>query len=622
MAGDPDVEYLTKNGVPDLINDLVATLADKGVLERPDSVHDFCCEWLKSKRSEVALVDLEKVPTTPIEGQKTGTSGLRKKVAVFKQPHYLENWVQSLFRALAQTEPEFLGCTLVLGGDGRYWSEEAIQTIIKMAFANGVKTLIVGQNGLLATPAVSALIRKEKALGGIIMTASHNPGGPDDDWGIKYNRRNGEPAPENLTDIIYAETKSISSYVTKKMPPIDISKLASYNVAGGHKVHVVSSSEGYLELMKEIFDFDKLRKFCQRADFSFVLDCMNGVAGAAATALIDELECPKSVLMNNKPKPDFGGLHPDPNLKYAEALVDIMYGRAGRPPPDFGAAFDGDADRNMILGRHFFITPSDSVAIIAHYAQKCIPFFQANGIQGLARSMPTATSLDRVAAKLGVPIYEVPTGWKFFCNLMDADQCSICGEESFGTGSRHIREKDGLWAVLAWLSILEYCNPEGGPGKSVQDIAEDFWREYGRSLYCRYDYEGIEATTGQTNPAETMMAGLNALTVSGGLKGRTLGAYKVQEMDNFAYSDPVDGSVAAGQGIRILFTDGSRIIFRLSGTGSSGATIRLYMEKVQAPDVVDLSIASPEACKDLAKIALEVSNLVGLTGRDEPTVIT
>eukprot|EP01012_Entosiphon_sulcatum_P053650 TRINITY_DN7385_c0_g1_i1.p1 TRINITY_DN7385_c0_g1~~TRINITY_DN7385_c0_g1_i1.p1 ORF type:complete len:566 (+),score=109.97 TRINITY_DN7385_c0_g1_i1:1635-3332(+) len=561
------------------------------------------------------------VPTTPIAGQKTGTSGLRKKVTVFQQPNYLNNWLQALFTTLKETDDKFLGSTLVVGGDGRYWNSEAVQIIIKIAFANGVKKLIVAQNGLLATPGVSAVIRARKAFGGIIMTASHNPGGPHHDWGIKYNASNGEPAPEKLTDIIFKHTQTIAEYhILSELPNVDLSA-PGVQVFNDHEVEVISSSGIYLDLLRSIFDFDALKAFLNNPQFTFLLDAMWGAGGAAATALLEEFQLGdkgKHSLQHNVSKEDFGELHPDPNLTYAKHLVDVAFGSNA---PVFAAAFDGDADRNMILGDHFFVTPSDSVAIIAQYATKAIPYFKTHGIQGLARSMPTATALDRVAAKLGVSVYEVPTGWKFFCNLMDAGKVSICGEESFGTGSNHIREKDGLWAIIAWLSILQYRFATDGKIVSVRQIVEEHWREYGRSLYCRYDYESIAG-----EGPNTMMSHLNSIVENNGLKGKSYtsgsSTYVVAHSDNFTYNDPVDGSVAAKQGIRIIFEDSSRIIFRLSGTGSEGATVRLYIERVQAPKDVDPTLDSKDACTELAAIALEISRLAEFTGKAAPDVVT
>ncbi|GJP39907.1 hypothetical protein CLOM_g24231 [Closterium sp. NIES-68] len=552
------------------------------------------------------------VPTAPIEGQKTGTSGLRKKVKVFQEPHYLANWIQALFDSLPAEDVK--GSLLVLGGDGRYFNREAAQEIIKIAAGNGVGKILVGRDGIMSTPAVSAVIRKQKAYGGFIMSASHNPGGPKYDWGIKFNYSSGQPAPESITDKIYGNTLAIKEIKQAVIPDVDLATLGTTKF-GSFEVEVVDPVADYLALFKEVFDFDLLRALVARPDFSLKFDAMHAVTGAyAKPILVDALGAPESAIINGTPLEDFGGGHPDPNLTYAEELVKIMY---GQDAPDFGAASDGDGDRNMILGNHFFITPSDSVAIIAANAQAAIPYFAA-GPKGLARSMPTSAALDRVATGLNLPFFEVPTGWKFFGNLMDAGTLSICGEESFGTGSDHIREKDGLWAVLAWLSILAHRNkdvPVGGKLVSVGDVAREHWAKYGRNFFSRYDYEEC-ASEG----ANAMVAHLREI-LAAAKPGDKYGAYELALADDFEYVDPVDGSVASQQGIRFVFTDGSRIIFRLSGTGSAGATIRVYVEQYE-PDVARHGLDAQEALKPLIDIALSVSKLQEFTGRDKPTVIT
>jgi phosphoglucomutase len=551
------------------------------------------------------------VPTSPIEGQKTGTSGLRKKTKVFMGENYLANWIQALFNALGD---EAQGQTIGVGGDGRYFNKEAVQIILKLAAGNGVKKVLVGRDGIMATPAMSALIRRRALYGGLIMSASHNPAGPDEDWGIKFNYSAGEPAPEKITDKIYGFTQTISSLAVADIPDVDLSTpgLTSF---GDFQVEVVDFTADYFATLKEVFDFDALRAFLSRADFRFVFDAMHAVTGAyAAPLFVGELGAPASSLMNAVPLPDFGGGHPDPNLTYAKELVDIMFG-AGAPA--FGAASDGDGDRNMVLGDHFFVTPSDSVAVIAANAQAAIPYFAA-GLKGVACSMPTSGALDRVAAALGLPFYETPTGWKYFGNLMDAGRCSVCGEESFGTGADHVREKDGLWAVLAWLSILAHRNAGAAPGAplvSVRDVVMEHWARFGRNFYSRYDYEGVGS-----GEAEAMVAHLRAV-VGAAEKGQAFGRYTLDFADDFTYTDPIDGSVAAQQGIRFVFQDGSRIIFRLSGTGSAGATIRMYVEAFTA-DAAQFEADAQDVLKDIIATALETSKLKEFTGREKPTVIT
>lgn len=582
------------------------------------------------------------ISTTPFEGQKPGTSGLRKKTRAFLQPHYLENFVQSTFNALPSKELK--GSTLVVGGDGRYHNDVAVQIIIKMAKANGIGCIVTGTNALMATPALSAVVRGRKAYGGIILTASHNPGGIDEDFGIKYNVSNGGPAPSSVTNAIYEGTKTITEYfLDSNLPDVDLSTPATHSFDNDlFKVIVVDPTEEYTVLMKEVFDFEAIKVLLARSDFTFVYDALSGIGGPYAHRIFgQELGVPLSSLTNCTPLPDFGGHHPDPNLTYAPALVKLMgLQRDGTillnidvPVPSFGAAADGDADRNMVLGDRFFVTPSDSVAIIAANAT-CIPYFvQQGGLKALARSMPTSCALDRVAEKLGVRLFEVPTGWKFFGNLMDSkelfggeDYCPlICGEESFGTGASHIREKDGPWAVLCWLTILAHKNKDSAEGQlvTVRDIVVDHWKTYGRNVYCRYDYEGVTKES-----ALTMMARLTGMiemfNLSGG-KPVSIGDNCIlAQCDEFDYSDPVDGKVTSNQGWRFVLSDGSRFVFRLSGTGSAGATIRLYLERYIKADVEEnvLTMNVQDALGSIVQCALDFSCLSKFTGRDSPTVIT
>lgn len=552
------------------------------------------------------------VPTKPIEGQKTGTSGLRKKTTVFTSENYLANWVQSLFSSLGD---EVRGKTIGLGGDGRYFNKEAVQIILRLAAGNGLKRVVVGRDGITATPAMSAIIRRRGLYGGLIMSASHNPGGPKEDWGIKFNYSGGEPAPERITDKIFGFTQSIDELKVADLPEVDISR-EGLQTFGEFEVEVIDYTSDYLALLREVFDFDAIRALFKSDDFSFVFDGLHAVTGAYAKPLfVDALGAPESALHNCVPLEDFGGGHPDPNLTYAKELVKIMF---GADAPDVGAASDGDGDRNMVLGRHFFVTPSDSVAIIAAYAEQAIPYFK-DGLKGVARSMPTSGALDRVAEAKGLHFFETPTGWKFFGNLMDAGKCSICGEESFGTGADHVREKDGLWAVLAWLSIVAFKNQgreAGAPLISVRDIVHEHWRRYGRNFYSRYDYEGVES-----DKAEAVMKHLTETVIEGAAPGTKLGAYTLKSADNFTYTDPIDGSVAKNQGIRIVFDNNSRIIFRLSGTGSAGATIRMYIEEYSQDEAL-FDKDAQEVLAGIIKLALELSDLEKLTGRSKPTVIT
>ncbi|XVF54018.1 hypothetical protein PTKIN_Ptkin05aG0148000 [Pterospermum kingtungense] len=522
--------------------------------------------------------------------------------------------MQALFNSLPPED--YKNGVLALGGDGRYFNREAAQIIIKIAAGNGVGKILVGREGIMSTPAVSAVIRKRKASanGGFIMSASHNPGGPEYDWGIKFNYSSGQPAPESITDKIYGNTLSISEIKTAEIPDVDLSRLGVTKY-GNFSVEVIDPVSDYLELMESVFDFQLIRSLLSRSDFRFVFDAMHAVTGAYAKPIfVDKLEASLDSISNGVPLEDFGHGHPDPNLTYAKDLVNTMYSENG---PDFGAASDGDGDRNMILGKKFFVTPSDSVAIIAANAQEAIPYFRS-GTKGLARSMPTSGALDRVAEKLSLNFFEVPTGWKFFGNLMDAGKLSICGEESFGTGSDHIREKDGIWAVLAWLSIIAYRNKDKKPGEklaSVSDVVKEHWATYGRNFFSRYDYEECES-----EGANKMIEYLRDL-VSKSKEGEKYGNYVLKFADDFSYTDPVDGSVASKQGVRFVFMDGSRIIFRLSGTGSAGATIRIYIEQFE-PDVSKHDMDAQVALKPLIDLALSVSKLKDFTGREKPTVIT
>lgn len=581
------------------------------------------------------------VKTSPIKGQKPGTSGLRKKTKEFMSPNYLENFVQSAYDSIKESGTNVAEGSLLIGGDGRYYNPEAIQIIIKMAVANGVKRIWVGENGLMSTPAVSATIREKgpvwkKAYGAFILTASHNPGGPEEDFGIKYNCENGGPAPDELTDAIYDKTTSIKSYkICKDFPAIDLSKPGITTVAAEDgstevSVEVISTTASHVDLLKTIFDFNSIKNLLDRPDFSMVYDSMHGVNGPyTKEVFVNELGQPDEVCINAVPKDDFNGGHADPNLTYAKELVAIMgLNRKGevidtgdKTVPSFGAAADGDGDRNMILGSKFFVSPSDSLAVIAANANN-IPFFKAQGgLKAVARSMPTSGAVDRVAEDLNFDLFETPTGWKYFGNLMDSKVIYkgrdytpfICGEESFGTGSDHVREKDGIWAVLAWLQILADKNADASkPLVTVEDIVKAHWKKYGRNYYCRWDFEGVEKAKAEAM-MDKMRSEFNEYT------GKKIGAYEISCADDFAYTDPVDGSYAAGKGIRFLMADGSRIIFRLSGTAGSGATIRMYIEQYE-PEKID-AVAS-EALSGLVRIALDICAIKEFVGTEEPTVIT
>jgi phosphoglucomutase len=545
---------------------------------------------------------MKTVETTPFTDQRPGTSGLRKKTHVFMQPNYLENFVQAVFDSVRAETPEgFQAETLVVGGDGRYYNRTATQIILRMAAANGFGRVLVGRGGILSTPAVSAVIRRRNALGGLVLSASHNPGGLTEDFGIKYNIRNGGPAPETITERIYEQTLSIKQYVTIDHADIDLEREGSVRL-GEAEVVVIDPLADYTSVMEELFDFEALRSLFG-SGFRMQFDAMSAVTGPYARHILEErLGASAGTVVNGTPLEDFGGHHPDPNMVHAAELVAQMQ---GEDAPDLGAACDGDGDRNLILGRNFFVTPGDSLAVIAEYAQSSIPGYR-QGLAGLARSMPTSTAADRVAEELGITCYETPTGWKFFGNLMDAGLCTICGEESFGTGSSHLREKDGLWAVLCWLSILAATR------KPVSEVVRQHWRRFGRSYYQRHDYEGLEVEV-----ATRMIQDLRDKLPT--LPGMMLAGSPVAQADDFSYTDPVDGSKSERQGLRILLEDGSRIVYRLSGTGTAGATLRLYVERYRRDggDEDILEVLSP-----LTLAARELLEIRERCGSDEPTIIT
>ena len=543
-------------------------------------------------------MEINTIQTHPFDDQRPGTSGLRKTVKQFQTPHYLENFVQAIFDVV----PELEGGTLVVGGDGRFYNREAIQTIIRMAAANNIHRVMVGREGLLSTPAASAVIRKNKTQGGIILSASHNPGGPDGDFGIKFNAANGGPAPEQLTEAIYARTRELTEYRIAEHADIPLDEQGVIAL-GKTMVEVIDPIADYAELMERLFDFEAIANMF-KSGFRMRFDAMSAITGPYAIEIQERrLGAPAGTVINGEPLPDFGGGHPDPNLTYAKALVDELFGDNA---PDFGAASDGDGDRNMILGRHFFVTPSDSLALLAANAE-LVPGYQGR-LCGVARSMPTSGAADKVAERLGIECFETPTGWKFFGNLLDAGRIVLCGEESFGTGSDHVREKDGLGAVLYWLNIL------AARKESVADIVRAHWKTSGRNDYTRHDYEGIdlEAAKGLMAHVESQLAGLVGKELAGG---------KVAYADNFSYTDPVDNSVSKNQGLRIGFEDGSRIIYRLSGTGTVGATLRIYIEKYEA-DATKQDQDTQQALKPLIDLAAEIAELGKRTGRDKPSVIT
>ncbi|HWT60072.1 MAG TPA: alpha-D-glucose phosphate-specific phosphoglucomutase [Rhizobium sp.] len=539
------------------------------------------------------------VPTTPYLDQKPGTSGLRKKVPVFQQPNYAENFIQSIFDSLEG----YQGKCLVIGGDGRYYNREVIQKAIKMAAANGFGKVMVGKGGILSTPAASHIIRKYKAFGGIILSASHNPGGPTEDFGIKYNINNGGPAPEKITDAMYARSKTIDSYKIADFADVNLDRIGKDELPGGMILSVIDPVEDYAALMEELFDFGAIRNLISLG-FRIAFDGMSAVTGPYAKEIFENrLGAPLGSVRNFMPLPDFGGHHPDPNPVHCKELFDEMM---GDDAPDFGAASDGDGDRNLIIGRGIFVTPSDSLAILAANANLAPGY--SGGLAGIARSMPTSGAADRVAEKRGIGMYETPTGWKFFGNLLDAGMATICGEESSGTGSSHVREKDGLWAVLLWLNILAVR------GESVADIVTQHWQTYGRNYYSRHDYEGLD-----TDAANGLVDNLRSQLST--LPGKNFGSLKVEKADDFAYHDPIDKSVSEHQGVRVLFAGGSRVVFRLSGTGTSGATLRVYIERYE-PDSTRHNIETQEALADLIAAAESIASIRERTGRDAPTVIT
>ena len=538
------------------------------------------------------------VATQPFNDQKPGTSGLRKKVPVFRQANYVENFIQSVFDSLEG----FAGKTLVIGGDGRFYNREVIDIAIRMAAANGFGKVMVGQGGILSTPAASHVIRKYGAFGGLILSASHNPGGPNEDFGIKYNIGNGGPAPEKITEAIYARSKVIDRYLIAEGTAVDIDRIGRSRV-GDMEVEVIDPVADYAALMETLFDFDAIREIISRG-FTLAFDAMHAVTGPYAKEILEKrLGAAEGSVRNFVPLPDFGGHHPDPNLVHAKELYDLMMSDYA---PDFGAASDGDGDRNLIIGRGIFVTPSDSLAVLAANAHLA-PGYKV-GLKGIARSMPTSGAADRVAEKLGIGMYETPTGWKFFGNLLDAGLATICGEESAGTGSDHVREKDGLWAVLLWLNVL------ASRRQSVEEIVTAHWASYGRNYYSRHDYEEVD-----TAAANGLMEALRERLPT--LPGQSVNGMVVAAADDFAYHDPVDGSVSANQGIRIMFEGGSRIVFRLSGTGTSGATIRVYIERYE-PDPARHGVETQAALADLIEAAEEVAGIRTRTGRDRPSVIT
>jgi len=543
---------------------------------------------------------MKTINSLPFPDQQPGTSGLRKKVAVFQQPHYLENFVQSLFRVASEVK----GGLLILGGDGRYNNKQAIQIILKIAAANGIARIMVGQDGILSTPAVSHLIRKHKAAGGIILSASHNPGGINGDFGIKFNIANGGPAPTPFTDKVFEECKTISSYQITDSTDIVLSELGSYHI-DEMKIEVINSVTDYADLMEELFDFKKIRTLFKTGVLTMCFDAMHAVTGPYAKEIFDRrLSANVNALLNCKPLEDFGGGHPDPNLSHAKELVEIM--NAGQDSPSFGAASDGDGDRNMILGHNFFVNPSDSLAIMTANAH-LLPGYKM-GICGVARSLPTSRAVDKVADHLGIHCYETPTGWKFFGNLLDDKRITLCGEESFGNGSDHIREKDGIWAVLFWLNLIAVKQ------QSVEEITRAHWKQFGRHYYTRHDYEAIDSGL-----ANKLIEQLRNKTDA--LVGESFSGYKVIQADDFSYTDPVDQSITEHQGIRIIFDDESRIVFRLSGTGTEGATLRVYIESY-VTDSTCHDLDTQIALAKLINIADTIAEIKVRCQRKLPDVIT
>ncbi len=538
---------------------------------------------------------IKTISTTPYGDQKMGTAGLRKKSQTAMQPNYVENFMQSIFNTIGKLDDK----TFLVGGDGRFYNDIAIQKIIKMAAANGVKKLVIGQNGFISTPAGSNVILKNKLDGGFVLSASHNPGGPNGDFGIKYSNQTGGQVPSSVTDKIFENTKNIKEYKICDTADIDLSKLGKQQLCG-MEIEIIDPVSGYVDMMREIFDFEAIKQLFAKG-FTMRFDAMNAVTGPYAVRIFEELlgAAPGSVV-NAVPLPDFGGLHPDPNLVYAKELVDLMFSDNA---PDFGAANDGDGDRNMILGRKFFVTPSDSLAILTDNFH-LIPAYK-NGIYGVAKSAATSTAVGRVAQARNIGYYEVPTGWKYFVNLMDSKRITFCGEESFGTGSAHIREKDGIWAVLFWLNII------AATGKSVEEITLDHWQKYGRSYYMRFDFDGLDTTV-----ADKLMADLEAALPA--LNGKTFNDYTVSDAAPFIYNDPVDGS-STKNGLVIKFSDGSRIVYRLSGTGSSGATLRVYLEKYE---VEKLREDPQQTLKQILEVAMNIAEITPRTGKLQADVIT
>ncbi|MCK5813631.1 MAG: alpha-D-glucose phosphate-specific phosphoglucomutase [Cocleimonas sp.] len=536
----------------------------------------------------------------PFKDQKPGTSGLRKTVKQFQVLDYLQAFIQSIFNSQAELE----GATLILGGDGRYFNREAVQIILRMATANGVGKIILGQAGILSTPAASHLITKYEALGGIILSASHNAGGPLGDFGVKFDTANGGPAPESLTDEIFIISSNLREYKIIDISPVPMDKIGQYKL-GNMVIEVIDAVEDYSKLMSEIFNFDKISRLLTSSDFSMCFDAMHAVTGPYATSILeDQLGARQGSVIRGRPLPNFGGAHPDPNLVHAEQLVETMYREEGAP--NFGAASDGDGDRNMIMGDYFFVTPSDSLAIMTANAH-LIPAY-SKGLKGVARSMPTSEAVDKVAEKMGLNCFETPTGWKFFSNLLDADQITLCGEESFGTGSSHVNEKDGLWAVLFWLNILAERQD------SVEHIVRQHWAEYGRNYYTRHDYEKLPFKS-----AESLFNNLHDNINQ--LSQKPFNQHTIATADSFTYIDPIDNSISENQGVRIIFDDSSRIIFRLSGTGTEGATLRVYIEKY-VTDLAQFELDTQDALKSLIQTAESIADIKGYTGRTEPTVIT
>jgi len=540
----------------------------------------------------------KRVPTTPFSDQRPGTSGLRKKVTVFQQPRYVENFIQAIFDTVEGAQ----GATLVIGGDGRFFNEAVIQTALKMAVANGFGRILVGQGGLLSTPAASCVIRKHKAIGGLVLSASHNPGGPDGDFGIKFNVAHGGPAPESFTEAVYQRASKITEYRTVEAPDIDLERIGVSRL-GDAVIHVIDPVADYAELMEQLIDFEQVSNLF-RSGFRMRFDGLNAITGPYAKAILEgRLGAPTGTVVNGEPKPDFGGHHPDPNPVHAHELMSLMH---GPDAPDFGAASDGDGDRNMIVAPGLFVTPSDSLAILTAHAHLAPGY--SKGLAGVARSMPTSRAADRVAAKMGIKTYETPTGWKFFANLLDAGLITLCGEESAGTGSNHIREKDGLWAVLLWLNILAVLK------KPADQIVRDHWAAFGRDFYSRHDYEDLE-----TQAANQLMDNLRGKLSS--LPGQRFGTLTVATCDDFTYTDPVDGSVTPRQGVRILFEEDARAVFRLSGTGTSGATLRVYLERFE-PDVGRHGLPTAEALTPVVEAANMIAEIARYTGRSAPSVIT